>query len=590
MSGESGADPGAAAPAPQETGRRSHRLPPWVSRRPRVAWAAAGVLAVAVIAGIVLVIVRPTTPQARYASLPGQSCALVNAADVAEYLPGAKGTAVSTSSDSTVRHARCKWSATANGKNRSLVAEAVIFRSASGVRQAQQSYHGSLSLFGCHCQGVTVSTKPVAGLGDQATQAFIVAGPTANFRQAPIASAPGTSLVVQSSNAVIAIRLDTTQTATGLSQTSPPSSAQEAGMVTMARDVLAVLARPASAVAPPPSSLAAEPRYTGRPDPCRTVRPTTLARYVPGGTVSPAPSQVTGKPAASWSGSCGWDSGDLSAQLRVATYSGAVVAQRQFQVDEEALSASNSAVAVTGMRWLDGLGEGAFAAVRHQNTEALVDVIAWSGNAEFGVSYSDTAPDARSPAETARLLAGATAMARDELTALASPAAHGPPPGPDYAPPGNACRLVTASTLARYAAGAGAGQFGGTSGPSSLGQSGQSSCSWFASTGDVSLAVTTYSGIDYGQAGLQFGISVVRQFPDQTIKRTQPVRGIGDQATAIFADEAGTPKVDLLVRSGNAVIDVTYRDPAVPPELSQAGKLAADNAIARDVLANLHRA
>jgi len=217
-------------------------------------------------------------------------------------------------------------------------------------------------------------------------------------------------------------------------------------------------------------------------------------------------------------------------------------------------------------------------------------VIAWAGNAEVNVSYSDLAPGATSPAETARLVAGAIAMAGDGLTALASPAAHAPPTGPGYAPPGDACRLVTAATLARYAPGAGAGQSGGVTGPGLLGQSGQSRCSWFPSTGDVNLTVTTYSSIDYGQAGLQFSIRFARQSPDQTTKGTQPVRGVGEQATAIFAVEAGSPEVELLVRSGNAVIDASYSDPAFPPELSQAGKLAADIAMARDVLANLHHA
>jgi hypothetical protein len=542
-----------------------------------------------VIAGIVVAIVPSSSPP-RYASLPAQSCALVNAADVAKYLPGAKGTAVSTGPDPTIGVGLCKWSVTANGENRSLVAQAEIFRSPSGIKQAQQSYRASLSAFGCHCPGVTVGTTPVAGLGDRAIRAFIVAGPTANFRKAPAAEAAGASLVVQSSNAVIAIHLNTIQTATGAARTSPPSSAQAAGMTAMARDVLAALARPAAVAAPPPSSLAAEPHYAGRPDPCHMVSAATLDRYVPGTTLSPGDRQVEGNPAPSWAGSCGWSSDDFSAQLTVSTYPGAVAAQERFEADAGGLSISNSAITVTGMRWIDGLGEGALASVRHQNTEGLVDVIAWSGNAEVDASYSDLAPGATSPAETARLLAGAIAMAGDGLTALASPAAHGPPPGPRYARPGDACRLVTAPTLARYAPGAGKGQSGGVEAAGLLGQSGQSRCSWFPSTGDLNLTVTTYSSIDYGQAGLQFGIRFVRQLPDQTINGTQPVRGVGDQATAIMAVEAGSPTVELLVRSGNAVIDVSYGDPAFPPELSRAGKLAADIAIARDVLAGLRRA
>lgn len=561
---------------------------PWV-RRPRIAGAAAGVLAAAVIAAAVFLIVRPTVPQSRYGSLPGQSCALVNAAHVAKYLPGAKGTPVSAGSYPKAGVGICKWSITTDGENRSLVAEAEIFRSAAAVSQAQQAYRASLSAFGCHCQGVTVSTKPVTGLGDQAVQAFIVAGPTANFRTAPVAQSPGASLVVQSSNAVIGIKLDTADTVTGLSLTSPPSPALVAGMITMARDVLAVLVRPASAVAPPSSSLAAEPRYAGRPDPCRMVRAATLATYVPGTTIAPETGQPAGKTAATGTSSCGWGSEDLGAHLAVSTYSGAVAAQQRFLADEGALSISNQVIGVTGMRWLNGLGEGALASVRHQNTEGLVDVIAWSGNAEVDVSYSDLAPGATSPARTARLLAGATAMARDSLAALADPAAAAVPREPSYANPDDACRLVSASTLARYAPGAGAGESGGTVGSADLGENGEQTCAWYPSTGNLHLQVTTYASIDDAQAGLQADIKFARQLPDETVTGAREVTGLGEQATAVFEVYAGSRTVELVARSGNAVIDVSYGDPAFPPELTRDGKLAADIAIARDVLAGLRR-
>ncbi len=294
-------------------------------------------------------------------SLPAQSCALVSAADVTRYLPGARGTPVSISAGSTVRTGICKWSSTADGEDRTLIARADVYRSASAVEQAQRAYRATLSAFGCHCPGVTVRTKPVTGLGDQAFQAFVVAGPTANFGRAVVASLPGASLLVESSNAVIDVNLDTTATATGISLTSSPTTAQSAGMIAMARDVLANLDRPASAVAPPPASLTAEPNYAGRPDSCRLISPVTLAKYVPGSTFTPLTPLAGVKPVPSSASVCGWTAGDFSAQLTVSTYAGAVAAGQQFQQESRIFSASNGYLVVTGMRWLNDLGAAALA-------------------------------------------------------------------------------------------------------------------------------------------------------------------------------------------------------------------------------------
>ena len=45
--------------------------------------------------------------------------------------------------------------------------------------------------------------------------------------------------------------------------------------------------------------------------------------------------------------------------------------------------------------------------------------------------------------------------------------------------------------------------------------------------------------------------------------------------------------MELFVQSGNLVIDVSYADEVDAPVLSQAGKLAADIAMARNVLTGL---
>ena len=72
------------------------------------------------------------------------------------------------------------------------MAQAVIFRTASAVRQAQEGYRSDLSLLPLPLpRGHDQREARSAGLGDQAIEGFVVAGPTANFGKAPIAADPG---------------------------------------------------------------------------------------------------------------------------------------------------------------------------------------------------------------------------------------------------------------------------------------------------------------------------------------------------------------------------------------------------------------
>jgi len=68
------------------------------------------------------------------------------------------------------------------------------------------------------------------------------------------------------------------------------------------------------------------------------------------------------------------------------------------------------------------------------------------------------------------------------------------------------------------------------------------------------------------------------------------VTGVGQQAEAIFGTLNGSPSVTLYAWSGNAEVDISVTDLDFGTPLSQAGKLAADIAMARDVLTRLHRA
>src|SRR5256885_2920214 len=69
------AEPASAETASAETetsppGRWSRVLPSWARRRPLLTGLAAGILAAAVITGVVFLIARPWAPQPRYTSLP----------------------------------------------------------------------------------------------------------------------------------------------------------------------------------------------------------------------------------------------------------------------------------------------------------------------------------------------------------------------------------------------------------------------------------------------------------------------------------------------------------------------------------------
>jgi hypothetical protein len=72
----------------------------------------------------------------------------------------------------------------------------------------------------------------------------------------------------------------------------------------------------------------------------------------------------------------------------------------------------------------------------------------------------------------------------------------------------------------------------------------------------------------------------------------RPVTGVGQQAEAVFQTLDGSPSVTLYVWSGNAELNISATDLGLSfgAPLSRAEKLAADIALARDVLARLKRA
>ncbi|HEY6311320.1 MAG TPA: hypothetical protein VIY52_11015 [Streptosporangiaceae bacterium] len=383
---------------------------PWQRRtRPRVRIAAA-VITVAAITSVVYVVVRSGPPGPAYSSLPAP-CAMVSPATVARYLPDPVPAPESVLTDSTYQAGSCKWASTAGGEDRTLVAQVFVYDSSSSVSAAQQAYNSTFSSFGCHCQGVTVSTQSVTGLGDQAAAFIIAVGPAAAIATAPNAGSPGLNLLVRSSNALIALDYDVTAPATGTSLASAAGTAQLTAMISMARGILAALAQPTTVASVPVSP---EPRYTGSHDPCLLITTATLAMYAPGATVTPQASPGTsGAPQMS---SCSWGSDRDLVMLTLSSFPDATSARQVFDIDAQANSRSIAGETVTGSVWMPDLGEEATAIFQTRSGgEHGVAMIVWSGNVEINVWYAGRGAV---PPERATLLAGGIAMARDVLAAL----------------------------------------------------------------------------------------------------------------------------------------------------------------------------
>src|SRR5439155_11490947 len=130
--------------------------------------------------------------------------------------------------------------------------------------------------------------------------------------------------------------------------------AQLAGMICLARGVLAGLSGPLSGW-PAAASAAAEPRYAGRRDPCKLIAPATLARYVPGATLSPIPNP-SGPTSATSASTCSWGSDDTLVLLDLDFFSDAASAGQNFQDDAGSSGRGAHGVTVTGMQALNDLG------------------------------------------------------------------------------------------------------------------------------------------------------------------------------------------------------------------------------------------
>jgi hypothetical protein len=580
--GEPGAEPAPPAPRPHWLSWLSS--PSWLRRTSLRVRIAAAVLAAAVIAGLVFAAVSSSSPPPNYASLP-VPCAGVSLASLTTLLPHATGSGLDSSTSTGVKQDICKWSSTGSGEDRTLESDVVLFTSSSTIGGARQSYSTTLSFLGCHCAGTSVSTRTVTGLGDEATAVFVTPGPGAQDLSDSADAFPGVSLLALSRNAEILLSYNVTAAATGTTLAAPTDAAQLTGMISMARGILAALTRPAAVSPGTFARVSAEPYYAGSRDPCRLTSTATLATYLPGAAVVPPLTEGgSAGPAGSRASSCGWNAGKASISLILTLFPDAVNAGQAFGSNAQDLGQGSSALTVSGAVRLTDLGEQAAVIFEDRSGTRGVEILVWSGNAE--IDYWYTGPGATSP-DRATLLAGGIAMARGALAALASPSESSYLQGPVYASPRDACPLIKASTLARYAPGASVLQSLSPPGDAYLQQT---NCGWGASIGSLDLFVTIYADDDTALGGYESDVNYAHQNHDgTTFLEAQPVTGLGDQATAVFETLGGSPGVDLYVLSGNAEFDISISDAPPGPTLSRADKLAADIAMARDVLADLPR-
>ena len=351
--------------------------------------------------------------------------------------------------------------------------------------------------------------------------------------------------------------------------------------------------------------------YTRLPAPCTMVTAATLASYAPEATGSSFRGTSRGT---DQYGGCTWFSNTLregvSLYLAVTVYGspdGVAEAERDYYGWQGTRCRSQGCTRAA--QAVPGLGDQATSLLFTLTTSAANQAAAWtvpqivlvvrSGNALVTIQYAVEAGAVAPPKPTnAALVGGTVAMAREVLAALSGhpyvqPTASASPQGPLYASPPDACTLVKASTLAKYAPGATVDRTSSSSGPGPPG-----SCYWIASTAStlseaftLSVDITIYASADDAQAGYELDVQTTREDGMGTTRLVQSVKGLGKQATAIFQTVEGNSVMwTLETWSGNAEVETTFSDLAGPvSSMRRATMLAGDIAMARDVLADLPR-
>jgi hypothetical protein len=399
-----------ASPPPRGPGRRRIVL---------IAGLVGAIVAAALV--VVLVVVPGRSAPHRYTSLPAP-CALVTKATLTEYVSSTASSVLGASFSGTDESADCSWSGIGSGAVRLLSAQVVIYRSLTGVSDAQRAMVPGPAA-GCQC---TVTTRSVTGVGDQALEIFTALRPRRGVKERYF---PGGSLGVRSGNALIVVNYAELPYGPSRSGSLSPT-ADLAPMIAAAHDALAALAGPAG----PPVSPAVTSRYAVPADPCHLVTAKTLARYLPAASVrrpaakeQAAPGEVIRD--------CGWSGRSTYASLSASvgifdSADGIVSAQQRFQLDAYADSADTPGATMktttTGSQPVTGLGAQAIA-IFHTTSfvgkpasmdSHSAELLTWSGNAELDIKFTyDIGGPGPLPARAAQL-ASAVAVTRDVLAAL----------------------------------------------------------------------------------------------------------------------------------------------------------------------------
>jgi hypothetical protein len=363
--------------------------------------------------------------------------------------------------------------------------------------------------------------------------------------------------------------------------------------------VVAVVAAVVFAVMMPSS--APKPAYASLPAPCAVVSRAALARYLPNptGTSSNIDVPVTAK-----AGSCKWSSQtggeDRTVMLFLAVFSGPApisYAQQSYDATLSGLACHRCPGVTASTQRVSGLGDQATSVLMTAGPEADLptpdngaNLLVWSSNAEMALTYDATAAEIPQPPDAAELT-WLISMAHDVLADLARPVVLVTAPvipEPHYAGSRDPCRLISGTTLARYAPGATVSADDASSGSAKPSDMQISTCEWYSSSVFISLQLTTFP--DASSADLFFSTSAPaysRSTALTTVTGTRWLDDLGEEAEVIFRRSSSLGHgAEMLIWSGNIELDYSFNVTHGPAPTDSA-LLAADIALARDGLATL---
>jgi hypothetical protein len=432
-----------AEPVPPEEGSPPPPRPPSGRRNVLIVGVAAA--AAAAVVAVVLVTVQPTgqpqrstgQPQRstglaaagrprRYTSLPAP-CALVPAAMVAGYVPGAVGAGQGPSTSGTTETAACTWSGLADGEVRILTAQVSLYGSATAITDAQNAFNAAIPEPRCNCD----YDLHIPGLGDEVREKWTAQGPSLPKRSVTVSAQTSASAVLEAraGNADVLVSSDITPYRVGETVSIRTAAGEITVLAAAAHEILNALAHPGAVPAAPP---VVTPQYATPADPCGVVRTGTLTKYLP------LPLSTTSK-SLDESGFrysfCIWGSIYSGTQITVSaeiykSVLGAGGAEQAFpglaQTVGQNTKGYGSDTITNATQVVTGIGNQALAIFQ---TSILVAngfttynsiLVIWSGNANLLIqfNYPQGLPGSTPPPPRAAQVSALVTVARDALAAL----------------------------------------------------------------------------------------------------------------------------------------------------------------------------